>query len=202
MTHNQIEYWKLEETKRSNRTNEAENKRHNVATEGETYRHNYATETEANRHNLTTELIDMNKFYEQARSNRANEALTHERNTIESGKLAETIRSNKANESIKKSQLAETERHNQTTEKLGWYDTTLGSGTSIINTRVRDNNNNSAKGRAISTATATIAGQKALTTAAKASKKKVPKIPFITTFSNLLEMNKIRPNGEKGDIAL
>lgn len=202
MTHNQIEYWKLEETKRSNRTNEAENRRHNVATEGESYRHNYATETETNRHNLTTELIDMNKFYEQARSNRANEALTHERNTIESGKLSEMIRSNKANESIKKTQLMESERHNRVTENLGWYGTTMSSGTSIINTRTKDSSSKKGIGTATATTTSTIAGQKALTTTAKAGKKgHTINFPFIMTFKDILEMNKITPS-KKGDIAL
>lgn len=200
MTHNQIEYWKLEETKRSNRTNEAENKRHNVATEGESYRHNYATETETNRHNMTTELIDMNKFYEQARSNRANEALAHERNTIESGKLSELIRSNKANEYIKTTQLAENERHNRVTENLGWYGTTMSSGTSIINTRTKDLGSRKGIGTATATSTSTIAGQKALTTAARAGKKGI-NFPFIMTFKDILEMNKITPS-KKGDIAL
>lgn len=55
MTRNQIEYWALEENKRSNRANEVERKRNNINVEGETKRSNLARELETNRHNLATE---------------------------------------------------------------------------------------------------------------------------------------------------
>lgn len=197
MTHNQIEYWKLEESKRSNRANETENKRHNVASEGETYRHNYATEGETNRHNTTTELIDMSKYYESVRSNRANEALTSERNSIERGKLAETIRSNQASEAVRQGTLNETVRHNKASEALGLYDTTVDSGTRWL---TNTGNSNKSVGGAVSTAA------KATTGAVVASKVKkgissLGKLPFIITTRELIEKQSIKPNSRKGDIA-
>lgn len=179
MTHNQIEYWKLEETKRSNRTNEAENKRHNVASEGETYRHNYATEGETNRHNLTTELIDMSKYYETVRSNRANEALTGEKNEIERGKLAETA------------------RHNQVSETLGFYDTTMGSGTRVFTSM---NGSKKSVGGAVSTATKAATGV-AVASQIKKGINRLGKMPFILTTQEILELNTIKPKRRKGDIS-
>lgn len=190
MTHNQIEYWKLEESKRSNRVNEAENKRHNVAGEGETYRHNYATEGETNRHNMTTELIDMSKYYETVRSNRANEALTGDKNQIERDKLTETTRSNKANEAVRRGTLKETVRHDKKSEALGFYDTTAGSGTRLLTTL-----GGSTKGTGGGVSTA----GKAVTGAAVASKLKkgigkLGKLPFIVTTRELIEKQSIKPN--------
>lgn len=197
MTHNQIEYWKLEESKRSNRANETENKRHNVASEGETYRHNYATEGETNRHNTTTELIDMSKYYESVRSNRANEALIGEKNDIERGKLAETVRSNKATEAVRRGTLKETVRHNKTSENLGFFDTTLGSGIRVLTSAGVPTKG---AGGAVST------GGKVAAGAAVASKLKkgigsLGKLPFIITTRELIEKQSIKPNSKKGDIA-
>lgn len=55
MTQNQIAYWTLQETKRSNLINEAEQKRSNIAREAENTRSNVAKETELNRSNLIRE---------------------------------------------------------------------------------------------------------------------------------------------------
>lgn len=55
MTQNQIAYWSLQETKRSNQIREGETFRHNVATESETSRHNIAGENELHRHNVVDE---------------------------------------------------------------------------------------------------------------------------------------------------
>lgn len=76
MTHNQIEYWKLRESMRSNRANEAETNRSNVAREDETYRHNTATENEAYRHNTVGESQVWSSQTEARRHNLASEGLT------------------------------------------------------------------------------------------------------------------------------
>lgn len=111
MTHNQINYWNLQELKR-----------HNVVTEGET-----------NRHNVATEGIDIGKLNEQIRSNTMNYA-------IEGAKLGETNRANLAKEaenakhnreterqgnislSLDKDYKQELARHNQATEGLTGVD--------------------------------------------------------------------------------
>lgn len=189
MTHNQIEYWKLKETERSNKVNESENKRHNQSVEGETQRHNIAQEGETNRHNLTTELIDMNKFYEQARSNRANEDIARERNSIARDTLSETIRSNKQRESLGWLSYNEDVRHNKATEANSVYNTTANTATKFFSSP-----GGSGKGKGIATT---------VSAGATAAVKAVSHFPLITTFKDLLEMqsNSLRPNSKKGSIA-
>lgn len=123
MTSNQISYWNLEETKRSNRANETETNRHNVVTEGETNRHNVAMEYETNRHNVQTELLTSQSNAENRRHNEATEMVAN-------FNAQEAQRSHLANENIGRSQidlgysqvglgysqLAESSRHNQATE--------------------------------------------------------------------------------------
>lgn len=70
------------ENERSHRAVEAETARHNQAYEQETQRSNLAKELENNRHNVTTETLQYQANTEQARSNRANEALKHEANVV------------------------------------------------------------------------------------------------------------------------
>lgn len=110
MTRNQIDYWKLQESKRSNLVGEQETQRHNRATEsvqertlGESVRHNVATEGETNRHNLQTEAQSANDLLEKSRSNRAQEEIARQRNAISQGQLLEQQRSNRANEAIGRS---------------------------------------------------------------------------------------------------
>lgn len=114
MTRNQIEYWKLQESKRSNLTNEAETQRHNrvgesetnrhnVVSENETSRHNVASEGETFRHNTATEAYQANDLLEKSRSNRAQEAISQERNDIARAQLLESSRSNRAQEQIGRS---------------------------------------------------------------------------------------------------
>lgn len=67
MTANQIAYWNLQETERSNLARESETHRSNVANETETNRSNLARETETNRANLAKEKqnrIDSWRNYE------------------------------------------------------------------------------------------------------------------------------------------
>nr|AVX53362.1 putative ORF1 [Marmot picobirnavirus] len=112
ITPTQIEYWKLQETKRMN----SEQGRHNVVTESETSRHNVATENietsklgEVSRHNLASEGIETGKLAETTRHNQVSERLGF-------GNLQESVRHNQQTENIGYGQLAETSRHNQASE--------------------------------------------------------------------------------------
>lgn len=84
MTHNQIEYWKLQETKRNNLATEQETRRHNVVGEGET-----------NRSNIAKEVISAGTLAENTRHNRASESETYRHNAAAEN---ETTRSNRARE--------------------------------------------------------------------------------------------------------
>lgn len=57
MTTNQIAFWNLKETERSNKAKEDEAHRSNIAKETETVRSNQAREQETNRSNLASERI-------------------------------------------------------------------------------------------------------------------------------------------------
>lgn len=75
MTQNQIAYWNLQETKRSNVAKEQETSRHNVATEKESERHNTVSEGEVGRHNRETERFNISQLQESHRHNVATENL-------------------------------------------------------------------------------------------------------------------------------
>lgn len=118
MTHNQIEYWNLQE-----------NKRHNTVTEAETGRHNVVTENETQRHNVETEEFNISQLQETQRHNISTEAETNRHNIAaevnEAAKVSETKRHNVAAENlsvqdlnIRADQLVETKRHNQASERL------------------------------------------------------------------------------------
>lgn len=118
MTHNQIEYWNLQENKRHNLASEGETNRHNVSTESETYRHNVqseateigklnesvrhnmATEYETNRHNVSSENLGFAQLAETRRHNTATESLESMKNQVLKDNLAETVRHNKVSEHI------------------------------------------------------------------------------------------------------
>lgn len=76
MTTNQLAYWTLQETKRSNLARETETNRHNVASLAETSRHNITGESETKRHNVASENLGMQQFNETARHNLAQEQLS------------------------------------------------------------------------------------------------------------------------------
>lgn len=111
MTHNQIDYWKLQEEKRSNIANETENARHNKAYESEVSRHNIATET-----------LQLGSLNETIRSNKAREGLTAAAN-------AEIARHNVASENLQAGTLGESVRHNQQMEALSEGQLQLGQDT-------------------------------------------------------------------------
>lgn len=103
MTANQIAYWTLLESRRSNKAREdltnsqnVENKRHNIQTENlgrgnlnELVRHNQSTEAlqhnankEIQRHNVATEKFNISSLAESTRHNKANERETNRHNLV------------------------------------------------------------------------------------------------------------------------
>lgn len=119
MTVNQIAYWTLQETKRSNTAREAETERSNKAKEAETYRSNLARETEDHRANLAKELelnrSNLAREAEEHRSNVADETERHRSNLVTE---AEEERSNRAKEALEARKLTETERSNKQNEAI------------------------------------------------------------------------------------
>lgn len=97
MTHNQIEYWKLQESKRSNVAKETETNRANLASERENERSHRAVEQETRRSNLARED-------ETHRSNVANEGIKKEANVINNAHYLRTD--------------SENQRHNLASERL------------------------------------------------------------------------------------
>lgn len=137
MTRNQIYYWELQETKRSNLSREAETHRANVASENETYRHNTASETltslanqEQARHNRAVEA-------ETNRANLANEQIKTATLTLDVAKLQEQNRSNLANESIARSN-AETNARNASTS-YAQVQETIRNNQNVLNQKTSQN---------------------------------------------------------------
>lgn len=115
MTHNQIEYWKNQETQRSNLAAERENLRSNQAKERETYRSNLERERETRNRNLNDYLLGMLNYSEISRHNRATEMQQNryykEIERSNQAKEIENKRSNLANE-------RETHRSNLASENI------------------------------------------------------------------------------------
>lgn len=108
MTRNQIEYWKLKESERANKANEAHARNvltYNYAVLAETTRANKEREKELYRSNTAQEQIQRTKndrdwilsLRSQAEYERANKA----REDLQSRQLQETVRANKASELIR-----------------------------------------------------------------------------------------------------
>lgn len=102
MTQNQIAYWNLQETKRSNESREKETNRHNVVTEQEAQRHNTVSEGETYRHNTETERFNISQLQETQRHNEAtenlgslqlNESIRHNTVTEQQNAIANAIKS-------------------------------------------------------------------------------------------------------------
>lgn len=119
MTYNQIAYWNLQETKRSNLAREAETARSNRAQEAEAIRANMAREWETNRSNLARES-------ETARADRAYETETKRHNQVSEAlgwkQHEENVRANLAREEEnRRSNIAreqETRRSNLANEQI------------------------------------------------------------------------------------
>lgn len=143
MTRNQIAYQTLLEQGRSNRSNEAlknaevsetarsnlaketETNRANIAKESETHRANVANETETNRSNLAreqethrsniqNESIKWAQHSEQARANRANEAI----GSLNASANVRNAASNAANAATNAFNAAESQRAHLESERL------------------------------------------------------------------------------------
>lgn len=108
MTHNQIDYGRLQEEKRHNLASEGETFRHNVTTETETSRHNISVEQETSRHNVADET-------ETRRHNIVNEIEVNRHNVVNE---SEVNRHNLATEYETSRYNTEVIRHNQASEAL------------------------------------------------------------------------------------
>lgn len=118
MTHNQIEYWKLKETARSNKAQERETNRSNLAREFETERSNRANEALKAEGNVINQLHFERADAETARSNRAREN--------------EQARSNLAQEALK----AESNQNERARVILGYDTNRTNTGIAQINAAV------------------------------------------------------------------
>lgn len=134
MTRNQIEYWKLQEEKRSNRAGETETRRANLARETESHRSNLANERENARSNRARENLQregnvINSLHlerqdaENERANRASEALRADSNAIERERItlgytqaAANREVGMANAGVGYAQVAESTRANMANE--------------------------------------------------------------------------------------
>lgn len=79
---------------------------------------NAAVRQETQRANVARENWQMQQYEESARSNRANEQISRDRNLLTQNQLEESRRSNMANEAIKRAQLAEQSRTNRAYEAI------------------------------------------------------------------------------------
>ena len=210
MTHNQIEYWNLQETKR-----------HNVVGETETQRHNVAGETETNRHNVATEAVDIGRLNETVRHNtvteRESERHNRESENIGYGQLNESIRHNTVTEGIQRmdaqtraDQLQETIRHNKAAESIDRLGTTSGSIKNVTDAAskwisspvVKTTTTESGKGKNEKTKTVkkVIPTGGGLAAGIKAATRKVTSFdPFFFVPKDLIEINKLKPNSKKGE---
>lgn len=139
MTRNQIEYWRLQETERSNRVNEQHNRNvlaYNYQVLAETRRSNLAREAETRRSNIAREkqnLLDSNRNFElQKRSQEETQRHNRAVEQLNAQAQLETTRSNKAREqlqaqanaiqassmTLKSNELNETVRRNKANEQL------------------------------------------------------------------------------------
>lgn len=94
MHQTQVQYWTLQEQKRSNQAKEAETARHNLATETQAS----SELTETSQHNRATEGVDLRRVTETERSNRANEDLQRVNLALTARSIDETKRHNTATE--------------------------------------------------------------------------------------------------------
>lgn len=110
MTHNQIDYWNLQESKQHNRATEREQALSRRSTDRHYQRQdaiNAKSQEEAARANRAKEGIDISKLLELTRSNQANEALKNIDLNISQQKANEQERSNKQNELLKQLEVQE-----------------------------------------------------------------------------------------------
>lgn len=212
MTHNQIEYWNLQETQR-----------HNLAGEGETKRHNVAGETETNRHNVATETVEIGKLNETVRHNtvteRESERHNRESENIGYGQLNESIRHNTVTESIQRmdaqtraDQLAESVRHNKAAEsidRLGVTSGAIGNVTkaasewistpkrTTVTTTTKNKNSKGSKSETEKTRKVVTTGG-GIAAGIKSAAKRFSNFDPLLVPKTIFERNTIKPNSKKG----
>lgn len=210
MTHNQIEYWNLQETQR-----------HNLAGEGETKRHNVAGETETNRHNVATETVEIGKLNETVRHNtvteRESERHNRESENIGYGQLNESIRHNTVTEGIQRmdaqtraNQLAESVRHNKAAESIDRLGVTSGairdtskaasewiSTPTIRTVTTKSKNSKGSKTKYDKTKKVVPVGG-GITAGVKSAVKRFTNFDPLLVPKTIFERNTIKPNSKKG----
>lgn len=141
MTTNQVAYWALRETQRSNLARETETNRSNLINEAETHRANVARETETNRANLAQEglaaernQISRDELNETRRANLARESETSRSNLA---RETEQHRTNRVHETLENRRNKEQVRSNKAKEK----ETHRANKASENQTRIRDSQN-------------------------------------------------------------
>lgn len=110
MTHNQIDYWNLQESKQHNRATEREQSLSRRMTDRHYQRQDAVSaraQSETERRNRATEALDISKLAEQVRSNQANESLKQTDLNISQQRANEVERSNKQNELLKQLEVQE-----------------------------------------------------------------------------------------------
>lgn len=122
MTANQIAYWNMMESKRSNLARERETYRSNVARETETHRNNTATEALTGLRDAETKRNNLARLAEEKRNNIARLAEDERTHRV---KEAEDHRTNVFNEQIKLLDVQEKGRANQAGELLKQTDQVL-----------------------------------------------------------------------------
>lgn len=124
MTRNQIEYWRLKETERSNRANEQHNRNvlnYNYAVLEETKRSNLAREAETYRSNRERE--------------RLNDVIANRNWQLSLRQQVELERANQAAEAIKREMNAETQRANRASEQIRYQQNLLTQRQQVIEHR-------------------------------------------------------------------
>lgn len=143
MNYNQIEYWKLQETKRANLAKEGLTDRQLTESERSNRMNEYLTGTrdaETARSNKAKESLTSTQIKETQRSNLAQERLKHESNL-------ETKRSNLANEQIKRDTNKETNRANLAKESLSGRTISETERSNLANEELKDQMNSIQKVR-------------------------------------------------------
>lgn len=142
MTHNQINYWTLQESRKHNRAIEKEEKRSNKAREKETRRANKAQETiktnelaESIRAHKASEGIDISKLAETSRHNKTSEGQYGVELGIKAATQAEQERENKAQDLLKARDINVKQQQANTAQQLADAETAYKKVQSVIATQ-------------------------------------------------------------------
>lgn len=132
MTHNQIDYWSLQESKQHNRATEREQALSRRSSDRH-YRRQDAissrSQQEAERANRAKENIDIGNLQEKVRSNLASEALKNVDLNISQQRADEQKRSNQQNELLKQLEVQEKKVANDIAKAKAETEATLADST-------------------------------------------------------------------------